>query len=129
MANGTDTSRPSNAVCRQKTPMDKSQEVPWLFASIVAILLLRLWAMITYPLTDNTEARYGELARVTAEGGYWLMPHMTPDEPFFAKPPLSTWLSASSWKFLGVCPETCDQTAMDWVEKIFSLACGLLWSR
>ncbi len=65
------------------------------------VLILRVWMMITFPLTDKTESRYGELARVTAEGGYWLMPHMTPNEPFFAKPPLSTWMSSASWIAIG----------------------------
>ena len=77
------------------------REVGVLVASIAILVLVRLWMMATYPLTDTTEARYGELARVTADGGYWLMPHMTPTEPFFAKPPLSTWLAAASWKLLG----------------------------
>ena len=83
------------------TVTDSPREIRWLTASIVILVLLRLWMMATHPLTDTTEARYGELARVTADGGFWLMPHMTPTEPFFAKPPLSTWLAAGSWKLLG----------------------------
>lgn len=83
------------------TMTDSPREIRWLTASIVILVLLRLWMMATHPLTDTTEARYGELARVTADGGFWLMPHMTPTEPFFAKPPLSTWLAAGSWKLLG----------------------------
>ena len=72
-----------------------------LQVTIALAIATRLWLMATQPLTDLTEARYGELARVTAEGGYWLMPHLAPTTPFLAKPPLSTWLSALSWKFLG----------------------------
>ena len=74
---------------------ESRRESRWLIAAIVVLALLRLWMMATHPLTDTTEARYGELARVTAEGDFWLMPHMTPTEPFFAKPPLSTWLAAA----------------------------------
>jgi 4-amino-4-deoxy-L-arabinose transferase-like glycosyltransferase len=69
--------------------------------AIALIILLRIFLMATMPLMDTTEARYGELARVTATGNFWLMPHMTPTQPFFAKPPLSTWLAAGSWVAFG----------------------------
>lgn len=84
--------------------MDRTRsryEIPLLQAAIVLALVCRVWLMATQPLADQTEARYGELARVTAEGGYWLMPHLSADEPFLAKPPLATWLAALSWRFLG----------------------------
>ena len=48
------------------------------------------------PLTDKTEARYGEIARLMAETGNWIVPQIDYGIPFWAKPPLSTWLSASS---------------------------------
>ncbi len=70
--------------------------------AIVWLVALRLWMMAAYPFIDTTEARYAELARVTAEGGFWLMPHMTPAEPFLAKPPLSTWLAAGSAELFGL---------------------------
>lgn len=54
------------------------------------------------PLTDNTEARYAEIARKMAETGQWLVPQIDYGVPFWAKPPLSTWLSAASFKVLGV---------------------------
>jgi 4-amino-4-deoxy-L-arabinose transferase-like glycosyltransferase len=69
--------------------------------AIVWLVVMRVWMMATYPLTDTTEARYGELARVTAEGEFWLMPHLTPALPFWAKPPLSTWLVAGSYELFG----------------------------
>ncbi|NOS94885.1 MAG: phospholipid carrier-dependent glycosyltransferase [Methylotenera sp.] len=72
-----------------------------LLALILFVILLRIISMISLPLTDTTEARYAELARVTATGHYWLMPHMSPEQPFFAKPPLSTWFSAASWLSFG----------------------------
>lgn len=84
--------------------MDRTRsrfEIPLLQAAILLALVCRIWLMATQPLTDQTEARYGELARVTAEGGYWLMPHLSASEPFLAKPPLATWLAALSWRFLG----------------------------
>lgn len=72
-----------------------------LQGTLVLAIVARLWLMATQPLTDLTEARYGELARVTADGNFWLMPHITPTEPFLAKPPLATWMAALSWKLLG----------------------------
>lgn len=70
---------------------------PVFVSLFLLIIVLRLFLMDSLPLTDTTEARYGELARVTATGNHWLMPHMTATQPFFAKPPLSTWFSALSW--------------------------------
>lgn len=72
-----------------------------LLIMLLLIIALRIFLMASLPLTDTTEARYGELARVTATGNYWLMPHMTPTQPFFAKPPLSTWFDAASWVSFG----------------------------
>lgn len=77
------------------------RDVQILIGVTLLAVLVRLWLMAAQPLTDLTEARYGELARVTADGNYWLMPHITPAKPFLAKPPLATWLAAASWKFLG----------------------------
>jgi len=73
----------------------------WLLIGLVALLAGRLWLMWILPLTDTTEARYGEIARLTAEMGFWLMPHSDPLTPFFAKPALSTWLEAASCRILG----------------------------
>lgn len=72
-----------------------------LLILVLLVISLRVFLMVNLPLTDTTEARYGELSRVTAVGNYWLMPHMTPTQPFFAKPPLSTWFSAASWLSFG----------------------------
>ena len=68
---------------------------------ILFVIALRIILMTTLPLMDTTEARYGELARVTATGNYWLMPHMSASQSFFAKPPLSTWFASASWLGLG----------------------------
>lgn len=83
--------------------MSRTQTKAFLYltALILFVIALRIILMSSIPLLDTTEARYGELARVTATGNYWLMPHMTPDQPFFAKPPLATWLAASSWLAFG----------------------------
>jgi 4-amino-4-deoxy-L-arabinose transferase-like glycosyltransferase len=74
----------------------------WLIIAVAVLLVCRLGLMLAAPLADTTEARYGELARQTAVNGFWLMPHMDPQTPFFAKPPLSTWFSAVSMRLFGV---------------------------
>jgi 4-amino-4-deoxy-L-arabinose transferase-like glycosyltransferase len=74
----------------------------WFYAALALLLVARLVLMALGPLADTTEARYGELARQTAVHGYWLMPHMDAQTPFFAKPPLSTWSSAAAMELLGV---------------------------
>lgn len=54
------------------------------------------------PLTDSTEARYGEIARKMVETNDWITPWFNYGVPFWGKPPLSTWLSALSIKVFGV---------------------------
>lgn len=77
------------------------------WVSICAILIgfsvaLRLLAMMILPLTDTTEARYAEIARKMLESGNWVTLMHDYGVPFWAKPPLSTWLSALSMAFFGV---------------------------
>ena len=70
---------------------------------LIFILLagLRLFFNALIPLTDKTEARYGEVARLMAETGNWIVPQIDYGIPFWAKPPLSTWLSAGCISLLG----------------------------
>ena len=72
----------------------------WWLLGIVA--MLRLLTLGSYPLTDTTEARYGEVARKMAELGNWVTPLYDYGVPFWAKPPLTTWLSAISIQLFGV---------------------------
>lgn len=93
-----------------------------LWLVLFATLVLRMVAMWTIPLTDTTEARYGEIARKMMDTNNWITPlHQyglaTPNTelntccyttehgygvPFWAKPPLSTWVAAISMKIFGV---------------------------
>ena len=82
---------------------------PWeswrLRAPVILVLVLlgyRLLSLGAYPLMDTSEARYGEIARVMVQTGDWVTPQETPGTPFWAKPPLSTWLSAASIQVFGV---------------------------
>ncbi|OHX17112.1 dolichyl-phosphate-mannose--protein mannosyltransferase [Chromobacterium amazonense] len=70
--------------------------------ALLALLLIRLAALWAIPLTDTTEARYAEIARKMLETGNWVTPLHDYGVPFWAKPPLSTWLSAASMGLFGV---------------------------
>ena len=74
----------------------------WLWITLGLVALARLLTLGLYPLTDTTEARYGEVARKMAELGNWVTPLYDYGVPFWAKPPLTTWLSAISIQLFGV---------------------------
>jgi 4-amino-4-deoxy-L-arabinose transferase-like glycosyltransferase len=74
----------------------------WLWITLGVVALARLLTLGLYPLTDTTEARYGEVARKMAELGNWVTPLYDYGVPFWAKPPLTTWLSAISIELFGV---------------------------
>ncbi len=80
--------------------------------SVIARTKLFIWILLTagfcrllslglYPLSDKTESRYGEIARIMAETGNWVTPHVDYGVPFWGKPPLSTWVSALGIKLFG----------------------------
>ncbi|MCS3805007.1 4-amino-4-deoxy-L-arabinose transferase-like glycosyltransferase [Chromobacterium alkanivorans] len=69
---------------------------------LLLLLLLRLVGMWAIPLTDTTEARYGEIARKMLETGNWVTLWHDYGIPFWAKPPLSSWLSAAGMGLFGV---------------------------
>lgn len=74
----------------------------WIALVVILLLLFRLFLNGTIPLMDNTEARYAEIARIMVETNDWIVPQIDYGVPFWAKPPLSTWLSAGSFKIFGV---------------------------
>ncbi len=84
------------------------------------LLISRMLAMYFMPLNDSTEARYGEIARIMLETGNWVTPMQSYGEPFWAKPPLSTWASALSMKLFGV-----NEFAARLPSLLFSI--GVLW--
>ena len=69
---------------------------------LLFLLFCRLVSMYFVPLNDSTEARYGEIARIMLETGNWITPMHQYGVPFWAKPPLSTWVSAASMTVFGV---------------------------
>lgn len=66
----------------------------YLFYLLAAILLSRLISMFIAPLTDTTEARYAEMARIMAQTGDYITPYIDYGVPFWGKPPLSFWMQA-----------------------------------
>ncbi|CAD7716582.1 Undecaprenyl phosphate-alpha-4-amino-4-deoxy-L-arabinose arabinosyl transferase [Xanthomonas hydrangeae] len=73
-----------------------------LCAVLAVTFLVRLMTLGLYPLTDTTEARYGEMARKMLETGQWIVPQIDYGVPFWGKPPLSFWLTAIAYKLMGV---------------------------
>ncbi|WP_247643991.1 ArnT family glycosyltransferase, partial [Brucella abortus] len=78
--------------------MMKNRAIVW---GLFLLLFVRLLAMIWVPLTDPTEARYAEIARKMFETGNWITPQFDYGVPFWAKPPLHTWLSAAGIAIFG----------------------------
>lgn len=70
--------------------------------ALLFLLVCRIISMCFIPLNDVSEARYGEIARKMLETGNWVTPLHDYGVPFWAKPPLSTWLSAFSMKLFGI---------------------------
>ena len=71
-------------------------------ALLVMALAVRLATLGAYPLMDTTEARYAEMARKMVETGNWLVPQFDYGVPFWGKPPLSLWLTAASFRVMGI---------------------------
>lgn len=74
----------------------------YLFISVIVIAVFRLILTAAIPLLDKTESRYGEIARIMYETKNWVVLQIDYGIPFWAKPPLSTWLSAFSFETFGV---------------------------
>ena len=69
---------------------------------LFVIIASRLFTLGAYPLMDKTEGRYAEIAREMVSSGNWITPQIDLGRPFWGKPPLSTWLTALSFKVLGI---------------------------
>ena len=73
-----------------------------LYISVILIAIFRLLLTATIPLLDKTESRYAEIARIMQETNQWIVLQIDYGVPFWAKPPLSTWLSAGSFVVFGI---------------------------
>lgn len=88
-----------------------------LLGSLASLIALRLISLGLYPLSDNTESRYAEIARRMASSGDWITPRLSDNVVFWGKPPLSSWLSALSIEIFGV---------NEWAVRLPSAALALL---
>lgn len=73
-----------------------------LWWAIVIAAFVRLLTLGMYPLSDSTESRYAEIARKMVELNDWVTPWYDYGVPFWAKPPMSTWITAASFRLFGV---------------------------
>jgi len=76
--------------------------VPRLTMLLVFLLAARLLLLVFAPHQDPSEARYAEISRKMVETGEWIIPQHMYGVPFWAKPPLSMWMSAGGMKLFGV---------------------------
>lgn len=88
-----------------------------LWFALAAVLLARLATLGAYPLFDETESRYAEIARLMLARRDWITLWYMDRVPFWAKPPLSTWLSAASMALFGL---------NEFAARLPSLLCGTL---
>ena len=68
-------------------------------------LAIRAATLQILPLTDNTEARYGVIARDMANSGDWVTPRVWVNGeivPYLGKPPLHFWAAALSTRLFGM---------------------------
>ncbi len=70
--------------------------------AIFLVLLLRTISLGSYDLNDTTEARYAGIAMRMVDNNDFITAYVEPDFPFLAKPPLSFWLTAASFKIFGI---------------------------
>ncbi len=74
----------------------------YIFYTVILVIIARFVLTGIIPLLDKTESRYAEIARIMHETNQWVVPQIDYGVPFWAKPPLSTWLSAASYQLFGV---------------------------
>lgn len=82
--------------------LTESQTQTRVWFALAFLGVIRLLSLGLYPLMDNTEARYAEIARVMLSLDDWVTPWYDHNVPFWGKPPLSFWTTALSFALLGV---------------------------
>ncbi len=66
------------------------------FSLLTTLLAIRVITLGLYPLYDPSESRYAEMSRKMLETGNWVTPLIDYGVPFWGKPPLTIWMTASS---------------------------------
>lgn len=75
----------------------------YLLAALALSAFCFLYGLGAFPLRDNNEGLYAEIAREMLAGGNYVVPHLN-GVPYIEKPPLLYWLCALSMKLLGPTP-------------------------
>jgi len=73
-----------------------------LIGLLALFLLARILLLVLLPHQDPSEARYAEISRKMVETGDWITPQHAYGVPFWAKPPLSMWMSALGMEIFGI---------------------------
>jgi len=79
-----------------------TKQIKIIFGLLLFILIARVFAMVTIPLTDTTEARYAHTAYLMATNNDWITPYFDLNVAFWGKPPFSFWMEALSYKLFGI---------------------------
>lgn len=85
----------------QASSPDLGRSSELLTWALVIAASVRVVSLGLYPLSDTTESRYAEIARKMVESNDWVTLWYDHGVPFWAKPPLSTWVTAASIKVFG----------------------------
>jgi len=72
-----------------------------LAATLLALVVLRAATLTVMPLVDTDDSRYAEVGRQMVALGDWVTPHLSPEIPFWGKPPLHFWATAAAIAALG----------------------------
>lgn len=72
-----------------------------LIGFLATLLIIKLLAIFQTPVLDPSESRYAEMARKMYETRDWITPQFDYGTPFWGKPPLSTWVSATGIALFG----------------------------
>lgn len=78
------------------------KKASWFLISLLVLVgICRLLLFSSFPLIDPTEGRYAEIARQMEQTNNWVTPQIQAGVPFWGKPPLTFWLTASIFRLLG----------------------------
>jgi 4-amino-4-deoxy-L-arabinose transferase-like glycosyltransferase len=73
-----------------------------LWAALGALLFVRLISLALVPVADSSEARYADIGRRMLELDDWITPWFDDGVPFWGKPPLYAWMTATGMGVFGI---------------------------
>jgi 4-amino-4-deoxy-L-arabinose transferase-like glycosyltransferase len=84
-------------------PFSRQQKSSLVLFGLLGVFIgCRLLLLIFAPHQDPSEARYAEISRKMVETGDWITPQHLYGVAFWAKPPLSMWLSGLGMEIFGI---------------------------